>query len=515
MTTAPIHTRPEVHARRWSVLGVMSVSLVLVVMSVSGLNVALPTLVRDLGASARELQWIVDAYALVFAALLLTAGALGDRFGRRGALLAGFGIFGAGAIASAFADGAAALIATRGIMGAGAALIMPATLSIIVSVFPPEERSKAISIWAGVAGLGGTLGQITSGAILSAWSWEWLFLAAVPVVAFVATATVRIVPTSRDPEQRPLDLPGAGLSLLAMAALVFGIIEAPEMGITDPAILGSLALAVTAGWAFVVRQQRARHPMVPLRLVRDRRVSTGLGVIAAVFAAMFALFFLFTQYLQFVQGWSPLKAGFANLPIAVGLMVAAPKSDALVERLGTRRVVTSGLALMAVGFGALALIDPMTSYWLLVAPLAVLGMGAGAAMAPSTASVMAALPGSKAGLGSALNDTAREIGASIGIAALGSVTSAMYRSDVGSMLEGFPRDLAEAVRSSAGAGLAVAADIGGEAGDALRDAVAGGFTSGVALAFAFAAGISVIAALFAARRAENTEPVLEVAEASA
>lgn len=197
-TTLPLHSRPEVYARRWAVLGVMSISLVLVVMSVSGLNVALPTLVRDLGATSRQLQWIVDAYALVFAALLLTAGALGDRFGRRGALLAGFAVFAGGAAASAVAGSPNQLIATRALMGVGAALIMPSTLSIIVSVFPPEERSKAISIWAGVAGLGGTLGQITSGALLSVFTWQWLFLASIPIVALAAVATLRLVPTSRE-----------------------------------------------------------------------------------------------------------------------------------------------------------------------------------------------------------------------------------------------------------------------------------------------------------------------------
>lgn len=495
VATLPSHSRPELFARRWAVLGVMSVSLVLVVMSVSGLNVALPTLVRELGATARQLQWIVDAYALVFAALLLTAGAIGDRFGRKGALLAGFAVFGSGAAASALASSANQLIATRALMGVGAALIMPATLSIIVSVFPPEERSKAISIWAGVAGLGGTLGQITSGTLLSASTWQWLFLALIPIVLLAAGATLRLVPTSRDEARRPLDLGGAGLSLVAMAALVFAIIEAPELGFTDPAIITAAAVAVVAGLLFVAWQRRAPYPMLPLQLVSDRRVQTGLGVIAAVFAAMFALFFLLTQYLQFVQGWGPLKAGFANLPIAVGLMIAAPKSDDLVTRFGTRRVITGGLVAMTLGFAGLATLDATTAYWQLAIPMALLGLGAGAAMAPSTTSVMAALPASKAGLSSALNDTSREVGAVLGIAVLGSVASSIYRTDLADALAEVPQDLAETVKASAGAGLAAAQEIGGIAGSDLHDAIAIGFSRGVAVAFAFASVVVAVAAL--------------------
>jgi DHA2 family multidrug resistance protein-like MFS transporter len=496
--TAPalaLHAQPDVFKRRWAVLAVMSVSLVLVVMSVSGLNVALPTLVRDLGASASQLQWIVGAYALVFAALLLTAGAVGDRFGRKGALLGGFAIFAIGALASSAATTANQLIATRAVMGIGAALIMPATLSIIVSVFPPEERSKAISIWAGVAGLGGTLGQITSGTLLSAFSWPSLFLALLPVAAIAAAATVRLVPTSRDEEQRPLDLPGAGLSLVAMGALVFAIIEAPERGIANPLVLLGLAAALVAGIGFVAWQRRSPHPMVPLDMVSDRRIKIGLGVVAAVFAAMFALFFLLTQYLQFVHGWSTLQAGFANLPIAIGLMVAAPKSDRLVARFGTGPVVTVGLGAMAAGFGLLATLDPSTPYWLMAVGMTLLGLGAGAAMAPSTASVMAALPTSKAGIGSALNDTSREVGAVLGIAILGSVASFIYRANIADTLAGAPDGMAEAVKSSAGAGLAVAQDIGGITGSALYDAVATGFSRGVAFAFALSAALTAIAAV--------------------
>jgi EmrB/QacA subfamily drug resistance transporter len=494
-TTLPTHSRPDVFARRWAVLGVMSVSLILVVMSVSGLNVALPTLVRELGATARQLQWIVDAYALVFAALLLTAGAVGDRFGRKGALLGGFAVFGSGAAASAMASSANQLITTRALMGLGAALIMPATLSIIVSVFPPEERSKAISIWAGVAGLGGTLGQITSGALLSAFAWQWIFIALIPIVVLATGATIQLVPTSRDEARRPLDLGGAGLSLVAMASLVFAIIEAPELGATDPAILTAAAVAVVAGLLFVAWQRRAPYPMLPLQLVSDRRVRTGLVVIAAVFAAMFALFFLLTQYLQFVQGWSPLKAGFANLPIAVGLMISAPKSDGLVNRFGNRGVVTGGLVAMTAGFVGLATLDATTAYWLLAIPMALLGLGAGAAMAPSTTSVMAALPSSKAGLGSALNDTSREVGAALGIAVLGAVTSSIYRTDLADALAAAPQDLADAVKASAGAGLAVAQEIGGIAGSDLQEAIVNGFSRGVAVAFAIAAVVVAAAAL--------------------
>jgi DHA2 family multidrug resistance protein-like MFS transporter len=312
---------------------------------------------------------------------------------------------------------------------------------------------------------------------------------------FAAGATLRLVPTSRDEARRPLDLGGAGLSLVAMAAFVYAVIEAPELGFTDPVIVTAAAVAGIAGLLFVVWQRRAPYPMLPLQLLSDRRVRTGLGVIAAVFAAMFALFFLLTQYLQFVQGWGPLKAGFANLPIAVGLMIAAPKSDDLVTRFGTRRVITAGLVAMAVGFVGLATLDAATAYWQLAIPMALLGLGAGAAMAPSTTSVMAALPASKAGLSSALNDTSREVGAVLGIAVLGSVTSSIYRTDLADALAGAPQDLAETVKASAGAGLAAARELGGIAGSDLHDAIASGFSRGVAVSFALAAVVVAAAAV--------------------
>jgi Na+/melibiose symporter-like transporter len=279
-----------------------------------------------------------------------------------------------------------------------------------------------------------------------------------------------------------------------MSALVFGIIEASARGFTDPLILTALTVAIVVGVGFVAWQRRSPHPMLPLELLSDRRVRIGLGVIAAVFAAMFALFFLLTQYLQFVQGWSTLQAGFANLPIAIGLMVSAPKSDDLVARFGTGRIVTGGLAAMAAGFAVLATLDPATPYWLLAVGMALLGLGAGAAMAPSTASVMAALPTSKAGIGSALNDTSRELGAALGIAILGSVASFIYRTDVADALAGSPVEVAEAVRSSVGAGLAYAQDIGGIGGAALHDAVAAGFSRGVAVAFVVSALLTALAA---------------------
>lgn len=485
---------PMGHPQRWRVLGVMCVSLVLAVMSVSGLNVALPTLVRQLGASAQQLQWIVDAYALVFAALLLTAGALGDRFGRKRALLAGFAVFGLGAAAAAGGTAPSHLVVTRAVMGAGAALIMPATLSIIVSVFADGERSRAIAVWAGVAGLGGTLGTITSGALLRWLSWQWLFLVLLPVVVAAGWATARVVPESLDPRQSALDLWGAGLSLVAMGALVFAIIEAPSRGLTDPLVAGAGNLALVAGALFVQRQRTAASPMVPVGLVRQRNVASGLAVVGAVFAAMFALFFLLTQYLQFVRGWSTLQAGLANLPIAVGLMVAAPASDRAAARLGRTRTVRSGLLAMAAGFAVLVTLGVDTSYWLLAAGMLSLGSGAGLAMAPSTTAVMDALPEARAGIGSGLNDTAREVGAALGVAVMGALTNATYRSAVAG-LEPLPDGHAQSlVESSVGGGLAVAAGTGGAAGSAIAEAAATGFTNGVARSFAAAAALSLVAA---------------------
>ncbi len=368
-----LHEDPVIHQRRWFLLGIMCLSLVMVVMSVAGLNVALPSMQRELHASASDLQWIVDAYALVFSALLLTGGALGDRFGRKGALLIGMAIFAGGSVVGGLATGSGQLIVGRAITGLGAALIMPATLSMLTTIFPPHERRRAIAMWAGFAGAGAALGPIVSGALLQAFWWGSAVLVNVPVVLIVIGAVWVFAPTSRDPEVTPLDPIGAALSLVGLGSLIYGIIEGPAKGWTDPTVLVAFVGAVVGLGAFLAWERRTAHPMLPLALFGDRRLNVGTSVITAGFFIMFGLFFLFTLYLQFVRGYSPLRAGLATLPLAAALVAFAPRSASAAERFGSGKVIAFGFVIIAAGLAVLSAVGPHTPYVALA--LALLGSG--------------------------------------------------------------------------------------------------------------------------------------------
>ncbi|HWC12165.1 MAG TPA: MFS transporter [Acidimicrobiales bacterium] len=500
-----LHEDPVIHARRWFLLGIMCLSLVMVVMSVSGLNVALPSIQRDLGASASALQWIVDSYALVFAALLLPAGALGDRFGRKRALLVGLVVFASGSVVGGLATGATQVVVGRVITGVGAAFVMPATLSLLTTIFPPEERRKAIATWAGFAGAGGALGPIVSGALLEGFWWGSALLVNVPIVAAVLVAVWVFSPTSRDPDATPLDPGGALLSLLGLGALIFAIIEGPEKGWTSGVIVTAFLLAAVLLAAFLVWERRSRHPMLPLDLFGDRRLSVGAGVITVAFLVMFGLFFLFTLYLQFVRGYSPLSAGLSTLPLAVTLIAVAPRSAALAERFGTGPVMTTGFVLVAAGFGVLALIAPTTPYLVLVVALVLLGAGMSLTAAPATGSIMSAVPHAKAGVGSAINDTTREVGGAIGIAVLGSISNATYKSaiDLGGL--SLPPPVARAASESVGAATALAERLPGgpelaaRAGSAFTDS----FNVASAVSMVLALGAAAVVARVFGRRAEQ------------
>ena len=512
---ALLHEDPVIHRRRWFLLGVMCLSLVMVVMSVSGLNVALPSMQRDLDASASSLQWIIDSYALVFAALLLPAGALGDRFGRKRALLVGLVIFASGSVVGGVATSASQVIAGRVITGLGAAFVMPATLSLLTTIFPPHERRRAIAMWAGFAGAGGALGPIVSGALLERYWWGSALLANVPIVAGVLIAVWVFSPTSRDPDATPLDPLGALLSLVGLGALVFGIIEGPERGWTDGLVVSSFAVAAAGLLAFVAWERRSVHPMLPLTLFRDRRLSVGSAVITVAFFVMFGFFFLFSLYLQFVRGYSPLRAGLSTLPMALTLVAVAPRSAALAERLGTGRVISSGFVLVALGFGVMSLVGPTTSYVVLAGAMVLLGAGMSLTAAPATGSIMSAVPHAKAGVGSAVNDTTREVGGALGIAVLGSISSAAYRSAVSVDGLDLPPPVADAARESVGAATALAARVPGgaelasRAGHAFTDAFNTTSTVGAALALAAAVVVARVYTRRAEEEAAAEEPVPE------
>jgi EmrB/QacA subfamily drug resistance transporter len=488
----PLHEDPRIHGRRWFLLAMMCLSLVLVVMSVSGLVTAIPTMQESLRASGSQIQWILDAYAIVFAGALLTAGALGDRFGRKRALLAGLVVFGAGAIVAGIATGAAQVIAGRAVMGIGAALVMPATLSIITTIFPPEERSQAIAVWAGFAGAGGALGPIVSGALLERYWWGAAVLVNLPLVVVTFVAIWAFAPESRDEFETPLDPVGAILSLAGLSALVFAIIQGGEDGWATASVLISSAVAVVALAAFLQWERRSSHPMLPLSLFRDWRFSLGSGVITVAFFVMLGFFFLTTQFLQFGREYSPLEAGVALLPLPIAFVALSPRSAALAARYGAARVMAVGLAIVAGGFVMLASITPETSYVVLGVAFAVLGAGMGVTAAPATGEIMSAVPLSKAGVGSAMNDTTRELGGALGIAILGSIANGAYRSAID--LSGIPLDAA--ARVQAGESIGAAAGVAsGQGGAAVRSQAALAFTDAFNLTSIVSIGIVIAAAV--------------------
>ncbi len=499
---------PTTYERRWKILAVLCLSLVLIVAGNSSLNVALPTLVRDLGATQTELQWIVDAYALVFAGLLLPAGALGDRYGRKGALQVGLVIFMLGALLAAISSSPAQLIAFRALMGVGAAFVMPSTLSLLSSAFPPRERAKAIAIWAGFAGAGGAIGPILSGLLLERFWWGSVFFVNIPIALLALGLGAVLVPTSRDTHRRPLDVPGALYSVMALGGLLFGIIEGPEQGWTSPLVLAGFAVGVVGSLLFAHRERTTDHPMLDLSWFGDRRFSIGSSTIALAFFAFFGMFFLLTQYLQFVQGWSPLKAGVATLPMAVSMVIAAPRSATFVERFGPRKVMTVGLVLVASSLAIMSTFTLDTNYGVIAVALVLLGLGGGSVMPPSTGQIMSALPLDRAGVGSAVNDTTREVGGSIGIAVLGSITSVVYRSNIAEALAGLPEQAREVAQESVGAALQFAA----QAPDPLAAAeqVRMAFTDAMSWAFLVAALATLVNAVIVWRFAPRVSMVGEV-----
>ncbi|HKA04445.1 MAG TPA: MFS transporter [Acidimicrobiales bacterium] len=499
MSDVALHAQPEVHQRRWFLLGVLCLSLVMVVMAVSSLNVALPTLQSQLGASATMIQWIVDSYALVFAGLLLTAGALGDRFGRKRALLFGLALFGAGGIISGLAGSADIVIVGRAVQGAGAAFVMPATLSLITAIFPPEERQRAIAIWVGFAGAGGAIGPIVSGALLERFWWGSAFLINVPVVAVTAVAVAIYSPNSRDEAATPLDPRGALLSLFGLGTLLFAIIEGPERGWTDPFVVGSFLAAALLLTAFVRWEQVAPHPMLPLTFFSDRRFSVGSAVITTAFFLMFGWFFLFSLYLQFARGDSPLEAGLATLPFAAVLVLVSPRSAAIGERLGGGLTIAAGFALIALGMAVFTVIGVSTPYLVLVGAMVLMAAGMAVTAAPATGAIMSAVPLAKAGVGSAVNDTTREVGGALGIAIFGTIVNSAYRSRVDLSGLGLSGSAADQAKDSVGSAVGVAARVGGDSGAGLAHRAASAFADAYNVAATVSVVIAVAAAFLVAR----------------
>jgi len=482
------------YERRWWTLAVLCLSLLMIIVGNTVLNVAIPTLIRDIGATNSQLQWIVDAYSLVFAGLLLTAGALGDRYGRKGALNIGLLVFGAGSLAAALSDTPSQLIACRAVMGVGAALVMPATLSLLASVFPPRERARAIAIWAGVAGMAVALGPIVGGWLLVHFWWGSVFLINLPVVALALVAVRFLVPTSRDPGRTPLDPAGSALSIAGLLLILYGIIEAPIRGWGDSLILGAFGLGLAVFVVFAVWELRAAHPMLDLRAFRRPALTGGSLAISLVFFAMFGTFFMLTQYFQIVHGYTPLGAGVRLLPMAIAMLVVSPSSARLAERLGTKAVVTTGLVIVAVGLSIFSRVHAGTSYLEIGLVLGFLAVGMGMTMPPSTSAIMSSLPMAKAGVGSAINDTTRELGGALGVAVLGSVLNSQYKAGLGPLARQLPGGARQAALASVGGAVRVSQQVGGRAGATLANVARHAFTDAMGTALLVAAGVALTAA---------------------
>jgi EmrB/QacA subfamily drug resistance transporter len=423
----------QIHDRRWWALAVMCLSLLVITLDNTILNVAIPALVRDTHASTSQLQWIIDGYTLVFAGLLLTTGSLGDRFGRKGALGFGLGVFCVGSVLSAMVSSPTQLIFTRALMGVGGALIMPATLSLLTNIFSdPRERGRAIGAWAAVAGAGGAVGPVLGGFLLQHFWWGSVFLINVPVTIVALVAGRFLLPVSRDPNAPRLDPVGALLSVGGLVAMLWAIIEAPTKGWSDPNVVVGFVAGAAILASFVVWELRSDHPMLDVRFFENRRFTAANASITMVFFAMFGSMFLITQYLQTVLGFTALQAGVRMLPMAGLMLIVAPLAPRLVERVGTKRVVGAGLVLAAIGLVMAANVPVTNGYVHLLLSMGVLATGMGLTMAPATESVMGSLPPSKAGVGSAMNDTTRQVGGALGVAILGSVFATYYRPGIGS-----------------------------------------------------------------------------------
>ena len=487
------------YRKRWWILGLLSMSLLIIGLDNTVLNVAIPTLQREFDATATELQWMVDAYILVFAGLLLTMGSLGDRFGRKRALQIGIVLFGLSSLFAAFADSTAQLIGARALMGIGGALIMPATLSILTDVFPREERGRAISVWAGVAGLGIGLGPITGGLLLENFWWGSVFLINIPIAVLAIVGGLLIIPESRDPRPVPVDFPGAVLSISAISALVFAIIEAPARGWTDGLVVACFVGGAALAAAFITWEIRTQHPMLNLAFFKNPRFSAGAGAIAIGFFAMFGMIFGLTQYLQFVQGYTPLEAGLRMVPLALGVVVGAGNSHRLVAKLGTDKVVTLGLLLVSVVFATMTLWQPDTAYWVVGTTIFVLAFGLGNTMAPSTDAVMGAVPEGNAGVASAMNDVTRMVAGALGVAIIGSAINTVYGRSMEQAVAGLPPEAANAASNSIGAASRIASMLPAEAAGRLADIASVAFSDALNVAVLVSACAALIGAVLIAR----------------
>ena len=490
-----------IYRRRWGILSVLIVSLLAIVIDNTVLNVALKTIAEPhggLGASQSQLEWAINSYTLVFAGLLFTFGVIGDRIGRKRMLMIGLILFGIGSLLSAYSRSPDQLIFARAAMGLGGAAVMPQTLSIISNVFEPQERPRAIGIWASAVGIGVAIGPVLGGLLLAHFWWGSVFLINVPVTVAGAIAVALLVPESRNPERAGLDIAGVLLSIAGLVLLVYGIVQGGDAGswvhlnVLGP-IIGGLAVLAVFAWY----ESRARHPALDVRLFRDRRLSASVGAIGLVFFGFGGVYFFTSFYTQNVLGYSPVDAGLLTVPFAVGQLLLSPRSAALVRRFGAKAAGTGGMLVMSAALAGYVLLTTASPVWLLGLLFFVQGAGVGVAMPAATSAVMDVLPRERAGAGSALTNTARQVGVALGVAVLGSILAQSYHQTLSPALASLPATARGAAGGSIAGTQAVAAQLGsagrfllGPANDAFVSAMH--VTTIVAAVIALAGAIVVL-----------------------
>jgi len=487
-------TDEQADPRRWLTLAVLCLSLLIVTGGNTTLNIALPVLSRDLAASESQLQWAVAAYSLVFAGLLFTTGALGDRYGRKGALQFGLAIFFVASVLASQSSDITQITICRAVMGLGAAFIMPSTLSILVNVFPARERAKAIAIWATTTGVAGATGPLIAGWALGHFWYGSAFLVYVPVLVVAFVGCWFLVPTSRSPHEQRADPLGSLLSIVGIGALVYGFIEAPDKGWTAPVTLAAFATGFVVLTLFVLWELHRDEPMLDMRYFRNPRFSVGSGAMMLVFLAMYGVLLLTSQYFQLVLGFTPLGTSVRMLPIAGIMLVVTPFTPRFTARLGANRAVAVGMCSIAFGFflfTRLGVDSPVWMCWLAMAPLMA---GIAMAMSPMTAAIMSAVPASRAGAGSAMNDATREVGASLGIAVLGSIAASQYTSSLQDSLHLVPPAARSAAEASLAGALQIAARLPPRLGDAFAATAQQAFTDGMHLAALVGIALALAAA---------------------
>ena len=489
---------PSIYSRRWQILATLCASLLLVMIGNSSLNLALPTLAEELSLTSVQLTWIVDIYALVFASLLFTASAMADRYGRKTLMQAGLLVFLAGTIyAGFFAQSGMEVIISRGIMGVGAAFVMPTTLSILNNVFPRKQRARAIAVWSGIAGGGVALGSIASGFLLEHYSWESVFIFSTVVGIIGITFNQWLTPNSHDEHHTPIDWLGGALSTVGLLGLVYGIIEAPAHGLMSNDVLIGLAAGVIGLGSFVWWQLRAEHPMLDMKLFSRAAFSVSALSVTLVFFALMGIFFSMSQVFQLIIGYGAFESSLRMLPLMMLMMVASPFVPNIVKKFGTRWTVTTGLVLVTIAFVVMSQWPTIPSYPQIIASMAIMMTGMALTMTPATTMMMSAVPRNRAGMGSAMNDTTRELGGALGVAILGSILGTAYSNKIAESVTQLPTDVQTIAENSLAGALVIAENLG-PAGAALVNAAKEAWMGGLSNAMLVAAGIVAVAAIISA-----------------